>query len=71
MMTSKQKWFVNKLLKEIETEFKEDLGLQTNFGSNGYDAYRTTIKEASDDISFLLKAKENLENGREWHFENI
>lgn len=71
MMTDKQSWFVCKLLNDIEKGFGVNLTIQTNYGSNGCDKYRTSIREASEDIKFLLKAKENLENGQEWHFENI
>lgn len=63
-MTSKQKWFLEKLMNEIEKEADyEFLGHETNYGSKGYDFYMVTTREASDDIDMLLKIKANVENG--------
>lgn len=63
MMTSKQKWFIGKLIKELEDMgCKVDSG-DTLYGSKGYDTYRTSKKEASEDISMLLNIKEQVESG--------
>ena len=64
MMTSKQKWFVMKLLKEIE-----ELGYKVDpnellFAGNHYDIYRTSKREASEDIDYLLKLKSAIESGK-------
>ena len=64
MMTSKQKWIVMKLLKEIE-----ELGYKVDhnellFAGNNYDTYRTSKREASEDIDYLLKLKSAIESGK-------
>ena len=64
MMTSKQKLFVMKLLKEIE-----ELGYKVDpnellFAGNHYDIYRTSKREASEDIDYLLKLKSAIESGK-------
>ena len=64
MMTSKQKWFLEKLMKEIEALGYEFNGRETFYGSNGYSTYGTTSKEASQDISMLLKVKELVASGK-------
>ena len=67
MMTSKQEWFMNKLIKEIEEmgyEFPMGYG-DLNWACNDFSSYRTTCKDASEDIDYLLKLKEQLEKGRD------
>lgn len=67
MITSKQEWFINKLIREIEGmgyEFPMGYG-DLNWACNDFDTYRTTCREASEDIDYLLKLKEQLEKGRE------
>lgn len=63
-MTSKQKWLIGKLMSEIEEATGYVFtGNETNYGSNGYDSYRTTTKEASADIEMLLDIKRDVMNG--------
>ena len=67
MMTNKQEWFINKLIKEIEEmgyEFPMAYG-DLKYGCNDFSIYRTTCKDASADIDYLLKLKEQLEKGRD------
>lgn len=67
MMTSKQKWFISKLMKEIEEAGNcKVIANDTFYGSNGFDSYRTSKKEASDDISFLLKIKDLISGGKSY-----
>lgn len=66
-MTNKQEWFINKLIKEIEEmgyEFPMAYG-DLKYGCNDFSIYRTTCKDASADIDYLLKLKEQLEKGRD------
>lgn len=61
MITDKQKWFINKLLKEIEA-YGDNVQHQTNFyGVYQGDSYRCSSKEASEDIQILLEIKKELE----------
>ena len=61
MMTNKQKWFIFKLMKEIETLANCSININDLiFGSNEFNVYRTSKKDASSDISYLLKIKELL-----------
>jgi hypothetical protein len=64
MMTDKQKWFISKLMKEIETMGYVFEGYETNYGSNSYDTYRTSKQEASEDIDKLIKIKDMMLNGK-------
>ena len=63
MMTEKQKWFILKLMKEIEKIGNCKISANdTVFGSNEFNPYRTSKKEASNDIGYLLKIKELMSN---------
>ena len=64
MMTAKQKWFLEKLMKEVEELGYTFSGKETFYGSNGYNSHSTTSKEASQDISMLLKIKELVAAGK-------
>lgn len=63
MMTSKQKWFIGKLMKEIEEMGYSFNGNETYYGSAAYDSYQVTKQEASKDIDMLLSVKAAMENG--------
>lgn len=61
-MTSKQQWFLEKLMKELEnidSEKYDAMWFMSNtfYASNMYNTYATSKKEASDDISRLLEEK--------------
>ena len=58
MMTSKQKWFINKLASEIEAAGHEINWNATFYGSVMFDSYRVSKKEASEDIGYLLELKD-------------
>lgn len=64
MMTSKQQWFINKLMTEIETiGGKKALNKainDTNYGSENMDSYKVSVAQASEDIQILLTMKEEL-----------
>lgn len=63
-MTNKQRWLIEKLMKEIEKlSGYVFTGRETYYGSNGYDFYSTTKKEASADIEMLLNIKNDVLNG--------
>ena len=61
MITDKQKWFINKLLKEIEAYGDNAQHLTNFYGVYQGDSYRCSIKEASEDIQMLLEIKKELE----------
>lgn len=63
MMTSKQKWFLNKLFTEIENMGGEDVAQHSNYASVHFDSYKMTSKMASQDIQMCLEIKEKMENG--------
>lgn len=67
MMTSKQQWLLEKLMKELENIDSEKYDAmwfmsETNYASNMYNTYATSRKEASEDISRLLEEKKIYEN---------
>lgn len=67
MMTEKQRWFILKLMKEIETIGNCNVDADdTVFGSNEFNTYRTSKKDASDDIGYLLKIKELMSNNMKY-----
>ncbi len=62
MMTSKQKWFIGKLMKEIEEAGNCEINAtDLLYGCNQFDSYRTSKKDASQDIEYLLKVKEYMQ----------
>lgn len=63
MITSKQKWFLNKLFTEIENLGGKDIAQNSNFAAVGFDSYKMTSKMASQDIQMCLEIKEKMENG--------
>lgn len=63
MMTSKQKYFLNKLFIEIENLGGKDIAQNSNFASVGFDSYKMTSKMASHDIQMCLDIKSKMENG--------
>lgn len=63
MMTAKQDWMINKLMDEVKALVNNDKeynrflnGLNTV--SVGFDSYRMSVEDASEDIKALLVAKE-------------
>lgn len=62
MITSKQSWFIMKLMKELEeldSKYNEDWFVaNTYYASDCYNDYKTTKREASEDIKTLLAEKE-------------
>lgn len=63
MITEKQKWFINKLLNEVEALGSTNVQHSTNFyGSYQGDSYRCSSKDASEDIQMLLDLKKELTN---------
>lgn len=63
MMTSKQKWFLNKLFTEIENLGGKDIAQNSNFAAVGFDSYKMTSKMASQDIQMCIDIKSKMENG--------
>lgn len=63
MMTSKQKWFLNKLFTEIENMGGTDIAQDSNYASVHFDSYSMTSKMASQDIQMCLEIKEKMEKG--------
>lgn len=63
MMTSKQKWFLNKLFTEIENMGGTDVAQHSNFASVSFDSYKMTSQMASQDIQMCLEIKEKMEQG--------
>ena len=66
MITSKQSWFILKLMKELEEIDPEKYDTKwfiysLIYASKGYNDYRTTKFEASKDIQTLLSEKEKYE----------
>lgn len=63
MMTSKQKYFLNKLFTEIENLGGKEIAQNSNYASVGFDSYKMTSKMASQDIQICLEIKEKMEKG--------
>jgi hypothetical protein len=63
MMTSKQKWFLNKLFTEIENLGGKDIAQNSNYASVGFDSYKMSSQMASQDIQMCLEIKGKMERG--------
>ena len=63
MMTSKQKWFLNKLFTEIENLGGKNIAQNSKYASVGFDLYKMSSKMASQDIQMCLEIKGKMERG--------
>lgn len=67
MMTNKQEWLILKLIEEIEEMSGNEVSANDlYFLENNCSLYATSRKEASNDISFLLRLKDLLESGSDY-----
>ena len=61
MITGKQRWFIEKLMKKVEElGYDADWGKELLYGCNMFDIYRTSKSDASKDITYLLDLKTKL-----------
>lgn len=64
MISEKQKWFIMKLIKEIESLGRIIESNELYYLSNLCDSYKTSKKEASEDIDYLLRLKKEMEEAK-------
>jgi len=62
MITDRQKWYINKLLKEIEALGGDAQSVTSFYGAYQGNSYRCSKRDASEDIQMLLEIKNELES---------